>query len=204
MKSCPLFPKVKSESFILASGSPRRKDLLANVGLYPEIIKPDIDEEMHLNEPFENYLSRVTKDKALAVIQQLQPGDTRCVLSADTVVILDDHLLQKPESANQAIEMLSALGGQTHLVRTGFCVAHNRTEKPDFRYDFKETRIHIRDLSTEWIKKYVATGEPMDKAGAYGAQGIGSLLIDKIEGSHDNVVGLPVYACLQLISSFLS
>ena len=98
--------------------------------------------------------------------------------------------------------MLSMLCGKTHIVRTGYCVAQLKNNVVIHKYDYKETAISLRDLDPKSIEAYVATKEPMDKAGAYGAQGIGSLLIDKIEGSYDTVVGLPVFACLQLISTF--
>ena len=201
MNYCPLFPNIYSDSFILVSSSPRRKELLATVGLNPLIMKPDTNEELLENESFANYLQRVTQDKATVVLNQLSNNDKRCVLSADTVVILNHQLLQKPKNKTEAIEMLTKLCGKTHLVRTGFCVARSKNGSLIHKYDFQETKITLRNLATEKIASYVETKEPMDKAGAYGAQGIGSLLIDKIEGSYDTVVGLPVFASLQLIST---
>ncbi len=194
------------ESIILASASPRRRELLDRLGVFFEVIPSPIDEKsLQLSgSPGEQVqASALAKGKAVA---QLYPG--RWVLSADTVVCIGREILGKPEDAEDAFRMLQMLQGQCHQVLTGVCLLRQPTEAdgPEAGQiafaaktaiqKFKvceETKVWMAPLSDAAIAAYVATGEPMDKAGAYAIQGFGSSLIQRIHGCYFNVVGLPLY-----------
>ena len=169
---------------ILASGSPRRRELLALFG-HPFTVHPaDIDETMDpKKKPFDE-VARLSWEKALAVPRE--EGDV--VVAADTIVVCDDKILGKPKSEEEAKAMLRLLSGRAHQVMTGCTVLYeNKAET------FTEvTQVHFRALSQGEIDRYVATKEPMDKAGAYGIQGGGALFCEGIEGDYYNVMGLPV------------
>ena len=169
---------------ILASASPRRRELL---GLYhvPFVIRAaDIDETMDEALPAQQEVARVSRLKALAV--EAQPQDV--VVAADTIVVCDGHILGKPHDAQEAVRMLTMLSGRDHQVMTGVTVL--RGDKSE---TFTEiTDLHFRELSQKEIRDYVATGEPMDKAGAYGIQGGAALFCTRMCGDYYNVMGLPV------------
>ena len=169
---------------ILASASPRRKELLGLFG-FPFLIRAaDIDETMDLNaNPFDE-VARVSRLKAMAVPRQ--PEDT--VIAADTIVVCRGQVLGKPRDAREAEAMLTLLSGRDHQVMTGCTVL--RGERCE---TFTEvTDLHFRSLSSGEIRRYIATGEPMDKAGAYGIQGGAALFCQRMEGDYYNVMGLPV------------
>ena len=171
---------------ILASGSPRRRALLEDLGLTPEVRPADIDETPHPNEPAAAYVERLAVEKGAAV--EAAPGDV--VLSADTIVVLDGQLLGKPNDGEHAASMLRTLSGRTHEVMTGVAVRHEGTTT-----SFVETTVvYFAELTDEEIAWYVSTGEPADKAGAYAMQGRGGAFVTAIEGSYDNVIGLPRHA----------
>ena len=179
---------------ILASGSPRRKELLSLFGV-PFIVRAaDIDETMDKNKaPFDE-VARVSRLKALAVPRE----EDDLVIAADTIVVCGGRVLGKPHSREEAIAMLESLSGRDHQVMTGCTVA--RGERIE---TFTEvTDLHFRPLSEGEIGRYVDSGEPMDKAGAYGIQGMGALLVEKINGDFFNVMGLPVLRLSRMLSRF--
>ena len=171
-------------SLILASASPRRKELLGLFHIPFEIRVADIDEAMDFNKaPFDE-VARVSGQKALAIPRE--ENDT--VIAADTIVVCEGRVLGKPHSEEEAVQMLQLLSGRDHQVMTGVTVLRgDRTET------FTEvTDIHFRDLTEKEIRAYVATGEPMDKAGSYGIQGGAALFCSRMVGDYYNVMGLPV------------
>ena len=174
---------------ILASKSPRRKEILSNVGLDFEIIVSDTDESVPEGTlPFDA-VKEISSRKAIAVKNTLgEKAKGKIILSADTVVVLDGKIIGKPKDEQNAIEILTSLSGRSHVVYTGFTII-----KDDFIYsDYESTDVYFRSLSEKEIKSYVASGEPMDKAGAYGIQQLGALLVEKIHGDYFNVMGLPI------------
>ena len=171
---------------ILASQSPRRRELLERMGLPFRIITPDIDERMERALPPGELVAAISAEKAGAVAAQAGPGAV--VIAADTVVALDGAVLGKPAGEADAARMLSALAGRTHHVYTGLTVL--RGER--VRTVSEETAVTFRPLTEQEIAAYVRTGEPLDKAGAYGIQGYGALLVEGIRGDYYNVMGLPV------------
>jgi septum formation protein len=173
---------------ILASSSPRREHLLRGLGLSFEVIPPASEAETRAGSPRE-YAVAAAREKALGVARRV--GDReRVVLGADTIVVLQGEVLGKPRDPEDARRMLRRLAGREHQVLTGFILA--RPPADVLFEEAVETRVWIRPLSEREIEGYVATGEPMDKAGAYAAQGIGMFLVKAVHGSYANVVGLPV------------
>ena len=176
---------------ILASASPRRKELLGLYGIPFTVRAADIDETMDPGKPPFDEVARLSREKALAVPRE--PEDV--VVAADTIVVCDGIVLGKPRDEAQAIEMLSLLSGRAHQVMTGCTVLRGQKDET-----FTEvTDIHFRPLSPGEIRRYVATGEPMDKAGAYGIQGGAALFCQRMEGDYYNVMGLPVCALGQVL-----
>jgi septum formation protein len=170
---------------ILASASPRRQELLHNANIAFTVDPADIDETPVDGESAQACAERLAREKARAVHKR-HPQDF--VLGADTIVVVDDLILGKPGDAEDAARMLRMLAGRTHAVITGVCLLG-----PAFQAASSETTVvTMSKISNDEIRSYVATGEPMDKAGAYAIQGIGSRWIPRIEGDYSNVVGLPV------------
>ena len=174
---------------ILASASPRRSELLRNAAITFTVEPAHVEERVAARETPLEYAQRLARDKALAVFER-HPHDA--VLGADTVVVADEHLLEKPADAHDAARMLRRLSGRSHQVITGVCLL-----APAFEHIYEQTEAEITEvafsvLSVQEIAEYVATGEPMDKAGAYAIQGIASRWVERIEGCYFNVVGLPV------------
>jgi septum formation protein len=168
---------------ILASSSPRRAELLRAAGIDFIVRAADIDETIRQHEPPRDYVARLSREKARAVVR----GD-ELTLGADTTVVINGEIIGKPADAEEAGRMLRALSGQWHEVLTGVTLARaDRTISA-----VSSTRVKFAELSDAEIEWYVSTGEPMDKAGAYAIQGHASLFIERIEGSYSNVVGLPV------------
>lgn len=179
---------------VLASASPRRQELLRNAGISFIVQPADIDETPRAGEPAREYAERLAREKALAV-WRLRPQDV--VLGADTIVVVDDAILGKPADTADAARMLRLLSGRVHRVITAVCVVGPvaRGQLPvasEERTASETTLVTMNELSDEEIREYVATGEPMDKAGAYAIQGMASRWIPRIEGDYSNVVGLPV------------
>mgnify|MGYP005850820465 CR=1 FL=1 len=169
---------------ILASGSPRRREILANAGFSFVVAVTDIPEEVRPGESPEDYVRRLAREKAEAVAA----ADGDVTLGADTVVVAEGHILGKPAGAGDAARMLRLLSGREHEVITGICLRH----RGGCILDLERTAVCFVPLTDEEIDAYVATGEPMDKAGAYAIQGRASRFVRRIEGCYFNVVGLPV------------
>lgn len=169
---------------ILASASPRRLHLLQAAGFQPLVHPPHVPEEIDPGEDGQQYARRLARRKADAV--ECPAG--ACVLAADTVVLVDHHVLEKPRDAADARRMLRLLSGRYHEVVTAICL---RTASAVV-VDAESTRVRFVELSEDEIAAYAASGEPMDKAGAYAIQGLASKFVDRIEGCYFNVVGLPV------------
>lgn len=174
------------KNIILASGSPRRKEMLENFGLCFSTISVDIDEGLLPEESPRDAVRRLARLKADAAIQRLN-GDS-LVIAADTIVVLDGQVMGKPLDEEDARHKLSRLSGRSHEVITAVCVGTGE----ECELEDETTRVYFRPLSEEEIRAYIASGEPADKAGAYGIQGRGGLLVDRIEGCYFNVVGLPL------------
>ncbi|MBB5324569.1 septum formation protein [Anoxybacillus tepidamans] len=170
---------------ILASSSPRRKQLLEMAGLRFDILVSDIDEQIQRNESPEQIVQSLAYQKAKAV-QKTNPG--AYVIGADTIVVYNRQVLGKPKTKQEACEMLRLLSGKTHHVFTGVAII-----APEQETVFVErTAVTFWDITDEDIFEYIETGEPMDKAGAYGIQGKGALFVKRIEGDYFSVVGLPL------------
>jgi septum formation protein len=168
---------------VLASSSPRRKELLELLGLKPEVVPADLDETVKSGERPEAYVERVAREKAAAVHAKRRGA---VVIAADTTVVLDGTIIAKPESAADAATMLKRLQGRDHMVHTAIAVAY----RSDTASGVETTRVWMRPLDDAAIRAYVATGEPLDKAGAYGIQGFGAVIVEKIEGDYFTVMGL--------------
>ncbi len=180
-------------ALILASGSPRRRALLEELGLYPSIRVPDIDETPLPDEEPAAHVERLAIEKGKAV--EASPGDL--VISADTIVTIDGQLLGKPRDDAHANTMLRQLSGRTHHVMTGVAVRSAGSIE-----SFVEvTTVHFATLTDDDIVWYISTGEPSDKAGAYAMQGRGGAFVTAIEGSYDNVIGLPRFRLRPLLAS---
>ena len=181
-----------TQKLILASGSPRRSELLQQAGLEFEIIVPDIDESPLPGEAPDAFVCRTAREKAESI-----SADGAVILAADTAVVDGDHILGKPTDAQDAAAMLRSLSGRTHEVMTGVCIRF-----PDRTECFHvETQVTFRDLSDKEIADYVSTEEPMDKAGAYAIQGGAAKMVRRIEGSYSNVVGLPLCEVVEAVES---
>ncbi|MGI5929532.1 Maf family protein [Pseudoflavonifractor sp.] len=182
---------------ILASQSPRRKELLERMGIRDfETISPNVDESAFHGLPPEELVRRLSAEKAAAVAGKV--GEDAIVIAADTVVALEGAVLGKPADELDAFKMLSALSGVRHQVYTGVTVCRGGEKQTAHEV----TDVTFRELSEREIEDYIATGEPMDKAGAYGIQGYGALLIQGISGDYYNVMGLPVCRLSGMLSRF--
>ena len=182
---------------ILASQSPRRKELLERMGIRDfETISPNVDESAFHGLPPEELVRRLSAGKAAAVAGKV--GEDAIVIAADTVVALDGAVLGKPADELEAFKMLSTLSGCRHQVYTGLTVLRGEERHTVS----EETSVTFRELSSEEIHRYIATGEPMDKAGAYGIQGYGALLVEGIQGDYYNVMGLPVCRLGRMLARF--
>jgi septum formation protein len=171
---------------VLASQSPRRAELLRNAGITFRVQPAHIPEEIMPHESPSDYVQRLARDKARTVHAQLDGNEI--VLGADTTVVIDGGVLEKPADHDDARRMLRKLSGRTHEVLTGVCVKGKDFED----VQVETTEVRFAQLSEQEIEEYVASGEPMDKAGAYGIQGMASRFSERIEGDYFNIVGLPV------------
>jgi septum formation protein len=169
---------------LLASKSPRRREILTNAGLLFEVRTPEVREARCDGESSVDYVKRLAQSKAEAVAR----GPDDIVLGADTVVVVDNIVLEKPCDPADAVRMLRLLAARDHEVVTGICLASNR----GLIVEVETTRVHFGPMTSSEIEGYVASGEPVDKAGAYAIQGLASKFIDRIEGDYFNVVGLPI------------
>ena len=183
---------------ILASQSPRRRQLLGQIGLTDfDILVPDADESYDPSLTPQEIVLSISRKKAEAA-RTLAGDSDAVILAADTMVFLDGLRLGKPHSEAEAFEMLSALSGREHLVGTGVTVC--RGDRLETRPE--TTAVRFADLTEEDIRRYIATGEPMDKAGAYGIQGLAALFVTGIAGDYFNVMGLPLHLVGEMLRSF--
>jgi septum formation protein len=180
---------------ILASSSPRRAELLRAAGIPFEVFPVEVDETPARLEPPGEHVRRLAREKADAGFAQ---HPTAVVLAADTIVLISGEMLGKPRDAKDAIRMLRVLSGREHEVLTGVAIVSSRNNA----VEVARTRVWVTPLTDQEIVDYVATGEPLDKAGAYGIQGLGSKFIDRIQGSYSNVVGLPVSLVYRLLKGY--
>ena len=181
---------------ILASGSPRRRQLLEQIGLTFVVRSSDVDESVSPGLTPAQVVESLSARKGEAVAAEAAPGDL--VLSADTVVSLDGAILGKPRDRAEAEAMLTALSGRTHQVYTGVTLLQDGRRLTGHEV----TAVTFRPLSPGEIAAYVSTGEPMDKAGAYGIQGLGALLVERLEGDYFNVMGLPLCRLGEMLAQF--
>ncbi|NMA55395.1 MAG: septum formation inhibitor Maf [Firmicutes bacterium] len=188
------------KKLILASKSPRRRQLLANLGVLFDIIPSRaVEAEVTVNDPGQ-LVETLALRKAEAVASSMPDREERLVIGADTIVVLDGTILGKPKNDQEAAAMLRRLSGNWHQVFTG--VAVFATKSGSFDSAHEQTAVKIRSLSGKEIAAYVATGEPLDKAGAYGIQAKGALLVERIDGCYFNVVGLPLVKLAELLARY--
>ncbi|HHV60582.1 MAG TPA: septum formation inhibitor Maf [Clostridiaceae bacterium] len=186
------------KNIILASASPRRKELLEQIGVNFQIVSSNTDEHIEFaNDPVE-YACTLSGKKAMDVAKRYDSG--YLVIGADTIVVLDGKILGKPEDKEDAFRMLKSLQGKWHEVITGVTVIDAGDKRAES--DYEKTRVKMRSLSDDMIKAYINTGEPMDKAGSYGIQRFGALLVERIEGCYFNVVGLPLVKLSFMLEKF--
>jgi septum formation protein len=186
---------------ILASASPRRAELLRSAAVPFTVDVADIAEDVKSGESPVQHAERLAREKA-EVVAKRNPG--KIVLGADTIVVVDDQILGKPRDRAEAARMLRQLSGRSHDVITGVCIAraNPETRNPKLETSSERTTVYFTALSEREIEDYIATGEPMDKAGAYAIQGIASRWINRIEGDYANVVGLPVALVWKMLQKF--
>lgn len=185
----------KQTPLVLASASPRRRELLELAGVPLQVRESRIAEEAVLGETAEDFTRRIARRKAESVAAACEAG--RVVLGADTTVVLDGEVLQKPGGEAEAKAMLRRLSGRSHRVLTAVCVLCSGS--PERGELLESSEVTFRELSDTLIAGYVATGEPMDKAGAYGIQGRAAMLVRSVRGSYTNVVGLPLCETMLLL-----
>ena len=184
------------QPLILASGSPRRRELLARLGIEFSVVVPEVDESLLEDEGGQDYVLRLARLKGEAVGLR---HPSSWVIAADTVVIVDGQLLTKPETEAQAVDMLMQLAGREHQVRTGYCLYHS--QRSFCTIESVVSTVRFKSFGLDWAQSYVRTGEPMDKAGAYGIQDRGGVLVEAVDGSYSNVVGLPLAELVELLCS---
>lgn len=192
-------PTGNQPRLILASASPRRRELLAGIGRAFEVITPRIDETPWADEAPANFALRMAHEKAMAVAAGLPLREPVWVIAADTIVVLGRMILGKPADAAEAEATLRLLSGQRHHVITGLCVWKRDAAGFTAQGEAVHTEVVFNTVSDDAIRAYVATGEPMDKAGSYAIQGGAAPMVERIEGSYTNVVGLPMEALARLL-----
>lgn len=180
----------ESAPLILGSGSPRRREILSALGIPIRVVPGDADEARLPQEPASAYLSRVVRGKLEDVARRV-PSSVPGIIVADTIVVVDDDILGKPRHEEEAVALLSRLVGRSHVVHTRYAIATQASLARPAVERTVESRVTMRQASAEEVLRYAKTGEGLDKAGAYAAQGIGAFLVERIEGSFSNVIGLP-------------
>lgn len=187
-------------SLVLASTSPRRKELLQQIGVKFTQLSIDINEDVAEAESAKQYVLRLAKEKAAAGFELLSAAEqsTRIVLAADTTVVCEGNILAKPESLEHSKEILRQLSGREHLVMSAIGI-HSQDRALQ---EVVTTKVKFRKISDAEIEAYWQSGEPQDKAGSYGIQGLGAVFVESITGSYSNVVGLPLCETAQLLNQF--
>ncbi len=188
-----------NREFILASGSPRRLELMQNLGFEPRVRVSEIPEQRQPGESPTDYTRRLALAKAEDVRDRIEGDESRpdWILAADTIVIFGDEVLEKPEDPEHAAEMLRRMSGREHLVETSFCWLQRSSGKSAVRS--VRADVEFRQLTDDMIARYLDSGEPFDKAGSYGIQLLGSAFVRSIEGSYFAIVGLPVCEVVELL-----
>jgi septum formation protein len=181
---------------VLVSGSPRRKRILTEAGIRFEVMLPSVEEHIRQELPPE----MLAMDLACQKIRSVAPDSRRAYLGCDTIVVLNGEILTKPADENDAFRMLKKLSGNCHSVFTGLTLFDSCNDR--WHQMYEESRVCFNRLDDEAVRGYISTGEPLDKAGAYGIQGMGGFLVDSVEGNVDNVVGLPMTA-LEKLAAFI-
>jgi len=185
------------QKIVLASASPRRKELLEKTGLRFDVDPVETDENMESGKNPHEIVRKISLQKALSVSGRHK--DT-VIIAADTIGFLNGQIIGKPHNSDEAKKILQLLSGKSHTVITGFTIIDSANNKTVSRS--VETKVFIKKLSQQEIDAYLSTGEPLDKAGAYGIQGLGSVIVEKIEGDYYNVVGLPLNALSEALKAF--
>ena len=184
---------MSEHSLILASASPRRLELMQQVGLFPEVLPADIDESVREGEHASDYVVRMAIEKASLVAARVETGSV--VIGADTSVVVDDEVLGKPDDEQHAAAMLSRLSGRQHQVLSAVCVISGQRVASRL----STTQVYFRQVSAVEMVAYWRTGEPLGKAGGYAIQGLGAVFIEHIEGSYSGVMGLPLFETSALL-----
>ncbi|MCR4662509.1 MAG: Maf family protein [Endomicrobiaceae bacterium] len=187
------------ENIVLASASPRRKELLEKMGLKFIIIPSNYEEKLFDNIYSDEKIETLALNKAKDVAQRVQ--EPSIIIAADTVVVLDNLILGKPKDKQDAFNMIKSLSGKTHFVVTAIAIIDSETKK--IKVSNTKTFVTFTELKDEEIQKYVSTDEPYDKAGAYAAQGYASIFIEKIEGCFNNVVGISTFTLNKMLKDFI-
>ena len=187
----------KTKKIILASASPRRKEILEKTGLQFIVDAGDYEEDLSLRMPARRLARYLSCEKAKAVAEKYKNA---IIIAADTIISLDDKVFGKPHTNSEAIKMLNILNGRDHDVITGFTIMDTGEGQSVSRSVV--TKVYFRKMTIREIEAYVRTGEPLDKAGAYAIQGIGAAIVKKIEGDYNNVVGLPINALMKALRKF--
>jgi nucleoside triphosphate pyrophosphatase len=188
-------------SLYLASQSPRRRELLTQIGISFDVLSTDIDESIKTNEIPQNYVVRLAREKARAG-WKVEKSLIKPILGSDTSVVINGEILGKPESDAEAIKMLNLLSGNTHQVMTAVALAipSQKSQEFELRSVLSVSDVSFKELSNEEIERYVATGECADKAGSYGIQGQAGAFITHLSGSYSGVMGLPLYETAELLN----
>jgi MAF protein len=192
---------IPAKTIFLASSSPRRRELMSSLPLQVSVHPSETDEHYDARLSPDHIVETLALRKAMSVAKQLLHTQTEgIVVGSDTIVVLDGRPLGKPTDRMDAFRMLKSLQGREHLVYTGVACVELPGEKHLVRH--RVTKVHMKSMSARQIDSYIATGEPMDKAGSYAIQGIGATLIDRIEGDYFNVVGLPLSLLSDMLEEF--
>ena len=189
----------RSRKLVLASSSPRRREILSQSGYVFEVQFPNIPEDLAPGEEPRAFAERLARAKARTVADGLDAEV--CVLAADTVVVVDERIYGKPAHEEEAIDMLCSLAGRVHRVLTAYCVRAGSPGSSE-EYGCAESQVHMRPVERAEAQAYAASGEPLDKAGAYAVQGEGSRFITRIDGLRSNVIGLPIEQLAPLLARF--
>jgi len=189
---------MQNKKIILASASPRRKELLEKIGLKFDVMPSDIEELLDNDYFSKEKIEKLALDKALNVSSKI--NFPAIIIGSDTVVVIDNKILGKPKDENEAFIMLRMLSGKTHQVVSAIAIIDTETHKTDI--DSVSSDVTFRKINDTEIKKYISTGEPLDKAGAYAIQGVAGIFISKICGCYTNIVGISVYKTAEMLKKF--
>ena len=190
--------KQPMKTIILASASPRRKELLERIGLKFEVEPSNYVEDIHSGAKPHELAQKISLEKAKAVANKHKKN--AIIIAADTFIVCEGEILGKPHTENEAKKMLEAINGKPHSVITGFTIIDTENNKELSKS--AETKVYVRRLSSSEIDAYVKSREPLDKAGAYAIQGLGSVIVDRIDGDYYNVIGLPLSALTEGLKEF--